>query len=314
DGDLVLVKGAPEEVLTRADRYLDAGTERSLTAAMRQDLRAINDRIAARGLRVLGLAYKTRGAGDEGNYAGLVWIGLVALTDPIRPGVGSAIRACRAAGIRTILLTGDHARTAAAIYRELNLGNGAPVVFDASRVEELSPETLGKLVRDVDVSARVPPADKYRIVRALQAGGEIVAMTGDGINDAAALRAADVGVAMGARGTDVARDVADVVLMTDDFDGIAAAIAQGRTIHTNISKALRFLLPTNFSEILVPLGALAVGIPRPMSAIQFLWINLLSDVAPALALAVEPAEPDVMSRSPRNPSAPILSRPALLGI
>src|SRR6185503_18543804 len=144
------------------------------------------------------------------------------------------------AGIRTILLTGDHARTAAAIYRELGLPNGAPHIVDASHVDELSPERLSELVHEVDVFARVSPADKCRIVRALQARGEVVAMTGDGINDAAALRAADIGVAMGARGTDVARDVADVVLVTDDFGGIVAAVAQGRTIHTNIAKALRF--------------------------------------------------------------------------
>src|SRR6185295_13517494 len=145
---------------------------------------------------------------------------------------------------------------------------------DASHVEELSPDKLGKLVHEVDVFARVSPADKYRIVRALQANGEVVVMTGDGINDAAALRAADIGVAMGARGTDVARDVADVVLLDDDLGVIVTAVAQGRTIHANIAKALRFLLATNFSEILVTLGALGLGLGRPMSAIQFLWINL----------------------------------------
>jgi len=313
-GDVVMVKGAPEQVLARADRWLDDGVERPLTADTRAELRRINDRIAARGLRVLGLAFKTAAPAAAPEFDALVWVGLAALTDPVRPGVGAAIRACRGAGIRTILLTGDHARTAAAIYRELDLGNGAPHVFDASHVDEVSPDTLRTLVHEVDVFARVSPADKYRIVRALQAGGEVVAMTGDGINDAAALRAADIGVAMGARGTDVARDVADVVLLTDDFDGIAAAVAQGRTIHTNIGKSLRFLLATNFSEILVTLGALAVGIPRPMSAIQFLWINLLTDVAPALALAVEPAERDVMARAPRDPSAPMLSKTTLLGI
>src|SRR5207248_2269801 len=204
-GDVVMVKGAPEQVLARADRWLDDGVERPLTADTRAELRRINDRIAARGLRVLGLAFKTAAPAAAPEFDALVWVGLAALTDPVRPGVGAAIRACRGAGIRTILLTGDHARTAAAIYRELDLGNGAPHVFDASHVDEVSPDTLRTLVHEVDVFARVSPADKYRIVRALQAGGEVVAMTGDGINDAAALRAADIGVAMGARGTDMAR-------------------------------------------------------------------------------------------------------------
>ncbi|HTO13502.1 MAG TPA: HAD-IC family P-type ATPase [Candidatus Binatia bacterium] len=314
DGELVMVKGAPEQVLARADRWLEDGVEQPLTESARKERRRLNDRIAERGLRVLGLAFRTLDGEAAAPYEGLVWVGVVALTDPIRPGVGHAIRACRTAGIRTVLLTGDHARTAAAIYRGLALGNGAPQVLDASHVGELSPDRLTSLVEKVDVFARVSPADKYRIVRALQARGEVVAMTGDGINDAAALRAADIGVAMGDRGTDVARDVADVVLLTDDFGGIVAAVAQGRTIHTNISKSLRFLLATNFSEILVTLGALAAGVPRPMSAIQFLWINLLSDVAPALALAVEPAERDVMARPPRDPGAPMLSKSTLLGI
>src|SRR5262249_43250566 len=161
---------------------------------------------------------------------------------------------------------------------------------DAAGMVSADAATIRDLVRDVDVFARVSPAEKYQIVRALQADGHVVAMTGDGINDAAALRAADIGIAMGARGTDVARDVADVVLLDDDLGAIVTAVAQGRTIRANISKALRFLLATNFSEILVTLGALAVGVGRPMSPIQFLWINLVSDVLPALALAVEPPE------------------------
>ena len=281
-----------------------------------REIRAVNDRIAARGLRVLALAFKPATAPEEPTYDELVLAGLVALTDPIRPGVAEAIRACRSGRHPD---DPDHRRSCPHRGRDLpragarqrrSRGSSTPRASS-----ELGPEdAAGKLVRDVDVFARVSPADKYRIVRALQAGATIVAMTGDGINDAAALRAADVGVAMGARGTDVARDVADVVLMDDDFDGIVAAIDQGRTIHRNIGKALRFLLATNFSEILVTLGALAVGIPRPMSAIQFLWINLLSDVAPALALAIEPAEPDVMTRPPRDPHAPILPRASLIEI
>jgi Ca2+-transporting ATPase len=228
--------------------------------------------------------------------------------------VPDAIRACRRAGIRPVIITGDHARTAAAVYGELGRGDGPVRIRDASHLGEVGPEQLRALVREVDVFARVSPRDKYRIVRALREGGDVVAMTGDGINDAAALRAADVGVAMGERGTDVARDVADVVLLGDDFGGIVAAIEQGRTIRANIGKSLRFLLATNVSEILVTLGGLALGIPRPMSAIQFLWINLLSDVAPALALAVEPPEPDVMSQPPRDPAAPMLPRGAMIEI
>jgi len=308
---LIAMKGAPEQVIVRCDRRLQQGVPEPLTAETRRTLLELNDQIAARGLRVLALAVGEVAALDEGCYDGLVWLGLVALTDPIRPGVADAIRACRGAGIRTVLITGDHARTAAAIYRELDLRGGPLHVFDGAHVGEVGPERLQKLVRDVDVFARVSPADKYHIVRALQANGEVVAMTGDGINDAAALRAADIGVAMGVRGTDVARDVADVVLLTDDFAGVVAAVEQGRTIHTNIGKSLRFLLATNFSEIIVTLGALAGGVPRPMSAIQFLWINLLSDVAPALALAMEPAEADTMARPPRDPAAPMLSRSAL---
>ncbi len=311
---LIMMKGAPEQVLARADGWIREGRHAPLTAADKRDISAMNDRIAARGLRMLGLAFKTVRAAEAPSYQGFTLAGLVALTDPIRPGVPEAIRACRTAGIRPVVLTGDHARTAAAVYGELGRGLGRAKVFDASHVGELGADELGALVREIDVFARVSPRDKYRIVRALQAAGEVVAMTGDGINDAAALRAADIGVAMGARGTDVARDVADVVLVGDDFDGIVAAIEQGRTIHANIGKSLRFLLSTNVSEILVTLGGLALGIPRPMSAIQFLWINLLSDVAPALALAVEPAEADVMTRAPRDPAAPMLARPALFEI
>jgi P-type Ca2+ transporter type 2C len=312
--ELIVLKGAPEHVLARADRWLEGGKEEPLTPEVKGRLMKLNDRIAGRGLRLLGLAFKETATAKDPSYHGLTWVGLVALTDPVRPGVAEAIRTCRASGIRTVVITGDHARTASAIYRELGLRNGDPHVFDASHVDELSSDTLRRLVRGVDVFARVSPADKYRIVRALQETGGVVAMTGDGINDAAALRAADIGVAMGARGTDVARDVADVVLMEDDFGGMVAAVEQGRTIHANIGKSLRFLLATNLSEILVTLAALAVGIPGRLSAIQFLWINLLSDVAPALALAVEPADPDVMARPPRDPAAPMLSPAALAGI
>jgi Ca2+-transporting ATPase len=312
---LVTVKGAPEEVLALSSSWLDGETVQPLTREARAEILAANGRIAAGGMRVLALAFKQIASSAEATYDDLTWIGLVALSDPVRPGVREAIQACERAGIRPVILTGDQARTAAAIYRDFDpAGRRSPRVVEASQLAGLDPAALVELVADVDVFARVSPAHKHQIVRALQAGGHVVAMTGDGINDAAALRAADIGVAMGARGTDIARDVADVVLMDDDFASIVQAVEQGRTIHANISKALRFLLSTNFSEILVTIGAMALGVARPLSAIQYLWINLLSDVFPALALAMEPPEPDVMNRPPLDPRAPILSRSSLIEI
>jgi P-type Ca2+ transporter type 2C len=311
---LVMVKGAPEEVLALAAFWLDGGSVQPLTRESRAEILATNARVAASGMRILALAFKQVSPSTQATYDDLTWVGLVALNDPIRPGVREAIQACRRAGIRPVILTGDQARTASAIYRDFDPAGRSPRVIEAAELSRLDPATLATVAAEVDVFARVSPAHKYQIVRALQAGGHVVAMTGDGINDAAALRAADIGVAMGARGTDIARDVADVVLMDDDFSSIVRAVEQGRTIHANISKALRFLLSTNFSEILVTLGALALGASRPMSAIQFLWINLLSDVVPALALAVEPPEPDVMARPPLDPREPILDRASLVEI
>jgi Ca2+-transporting ATPase len=312
---LVAVKGAPEEVLALAASWLDGETVGPLTPESRAEILAANGRIAASGMRVLALAFKRIASAAEATYDDLTWVGLVALSDPVRPGVREAIQACERAGIRPVILTGDQASTASAIYRDFDpMGRRSPRVIEAAQLSGLDPATLVAVAAEVDVFARVSPAHKHQIVRALQAGGHVVAMTGDGINDAAALRAADIGVAMGARGTDIARDVADVVLMDDDFGSIVQAVEQGRTIHANISKALRFLLSTNFSEILVTLGALALGAARPMSAIQYLWINLLSDVFPALALAMEPPEPDVMDRPPLDPREPILTRARLVEI
>jgi Ca2+-transporting ATPase len=305
---LTAVKGAPEAVLLRATRLATPEGTVPLDAAARARIRARYDAIAARGLRVLALACKEAAADGGPTYDDLVWIGLVALTDPVRAGVREAIAACRAAGIRTVMLTGDHPQTAMAIARELGLGTH---VVEASEIASADAQRWRELAAAADVFARVSPSDKHQIVRALQTAGHVVAMTGDGINDAAALRAADIGIAMGAGGTDLARDVADVVLLEDDFGALVRAVAQGRAIQTNVSRSLRFLLSTNFSEILATLGALAIGMPRPVSAIQLLWINLLSDVAPALALAVEPADRSVMDDPPRNPAAPILSRDAL---
>jgi Ca2+-transporting ATPase len=305
---LTAVKGACEAVLARTTRVMSGDEPRPLDDETRQQIRALEARVAARGLRVLGLALKETAPNGEPSWDDLVWVGLVALTDPVRPGVREAIAACRRAGIRTVMLTGDHAQTAVAVARELGLGTR---VVESAELAGADAARLAQLAAEADVFARVSPAHKYQIVRALQSAGHVVAMTGDGINDAAALRAADIGVAMGARGTDLARDVADVVLLDDDFGALVRAVEQGRAIHTNVGRSLRFLLSTNFSEILVTLGALAFAVPRPLSAIQLLWINLLSDVAPALALAIEPADHSIMDRPPRDPAASILPRAAL---
>jgi Ca2+-transporting ATPase len=297
-------------VLGRADRRLDAeGAIVPLDAAAREAALGANRGLARRGLRVLGLAYAEAGS-DTHRFDGLVWIGLVGLTDPVRPGVREAIQACREAGIDIVILTGDQAHTGAAIARELGLPpEGRPRVVEPGQLAGLDPAALGGLARGADVFARVSPSDKHEVVRALQSGGDVVTMTGDGVNDAAALRAADTGVAMGARGTDVARDVADVVLLEDDFGALVEAVAQGRAIQANVARALEFLLATNLSEILVTMGSLWTGVaPSPA---QLLWINLLSDVAPALALATEPPDRDIMREPPRNAAEPLLDRPLL---
>ena len=312
---IVMAKGAPEEILRRSTRRLDGVTIEALTGETRRDVLSANARMADRGMRVLGLAFSELDPDDEPAYEGLVWVGLVALVDPIRAGVREAIAACRRAGIRVAIITGDQSRTAVAVARELGLvRDGRVRVLEASQLVEISPDVLEGLARGVDVFARVSPTHKYQIVQALQAGGDVVAMTGDGVNDAPALKGADIGVAMGGQGTELARDLADVVLLDDDFGSIVSAVEQGRTIYVNIKKALRFLLATNFSEILVTVGAMALGVARPMTALQFLWINLLTDVFPALALSFEPAEPEVMSEPPRNPGESILSNHALLGM
>jgi Ca2+-transporting ATPase len=312
---IAMVKGAPEQVLAHSATFFDgAGTPPLLPDDRRAVLEA-NAAMANQGMRVLGLGFKDAVDPEDGGYDRLTWVGLVGLADPVREGVRETIAACRRAGIRPVMITGDQSLTALAVAREAGLvADGAQSVLDATQLDGLDDAELGRRARTTTVFARVSPAHKYRIVRALQEAGEVVAMTGDGINDGPALRAADIGVAMGAQGTDLARELADVVLLDDDFGSIVAAVEQGRTIHGNIRKALRFLLSTNFSEIVMTLGALALGGIRPLSAIQFLWINLLSDVWPALALAVEPPEHDVLARPPRDPAAPILDARTLLGV
>jgi Ca2+-transporting ATPase len=306
---LVVVKGAPEEVLRGSTRWARAAGDAELDGAARRRILSANDRMAGEGMRVLGLAWKTLDAHAEASWDELTWVGLVGLIDPIRPGVREAIALCHQAGIRPVMITGDQGLTAVAVGRQLGLlRDGQVRVLEAGELARLDVTALRGVVREVDVFARVAPAQKYEIVRALQAGGEVVAMTGDGVNDGPALKAADIGVAMGQRGTEMARDLADVVLMDDDFGSIVAAVENGRTLRANLQKALRFLLATNLAEVLVTFGATLMGGAQPLSALHLLWINLVSDVVPALALGMEPAEAGIMRRPPPEPGAALLSR------
>jgi Ca2+-transporting ATPase len=279
---------------------------------------AENERMAGNALRVLGVAYAFIEDVEDGESEGeepdlihfqenLIWLGLVGMADPVRSGVQDLIGLFHKAGIDTVMITGDQAPTAYAIGKELNLSKGEQLeILDSTNLSRIDPEVLKALSERVHVFARVSPANKLQIVQALQGAGKIVAMTGDGINDGPALKAANIGIAMGHTGTDIAREVADVVLEDDNLETMIIAIRQGRTIYRNIRKTVHFLLSTNMSEILVTLTATAAGLGEPLNALQLLWINLMSDIAPGLALALEPPEPDVMDLPPRDPRDPII--------
>ncbi|MES2300197.1 MAG: cation-transporting P-type ATPase [Pseudomonadota bacterium] len=298
---LVAVKGDPAQVLALCQRRLVGASARELDEAARQDIVRQNARMAERQLRVLGFAYTELRSHEPVESAALTWIGLLGLADPLRPGIDQLIKQLHGAGIRTVMLTGDQALTAREIGKSLHLNHGAPLsVINSDDLDSFAPARLGKLIGHAHIFARVSPAHKLRIVRALQAGGQVVAMTGDGINDAPALRAANIGIAMGG-GTDVALSVADIVLKDDQLETLLTALREGRIISSNIRKSLRFLLSSNLSEILMVLGAVGVGSGPPLTPMQLLWLNLLSDMLPAIALAAEPAENDVMVQAPRPP-------------
>ncbi|MGD8825098.1 MAG: HAD-IC family P-type ATPase [Myxococcales bacterium] len=305
-GTLRAVKGSPQQVLSLCDRIYVHGAIRALDESDMASVEAENGRMAGRALRVLGVAYDER-EGDAPQR--LIWLGLVGMTDPPRAGMRALIEEFHQAGIDTAMITGDQSATAYAIAKELHLArDGMLEILDSTHMEEVPPEVLSSLAQRVQVFSRVSPAHKLEIVQALQRGGRVVAMTGDGINDGPALRAADVGIAMGATGSEVAREVADVVLERDDLESLVEAIKQGRTIHDNIRKSVHFLLSSNTSEILVMMGGISAGLGEPLTPIQLLWLNLITDIFPGLGLAVEPSEPDVMQRPPRGFDDPLLRR------
>jgi Ca2+-transporting ATPase len=311
---MALMKGSPEEVLGMCQRLARADGEVLLDEAAVEAIAAANTSMAGRAMRVLALAERTLPAGYPSDELGrgYTFLGLIGLVDPVRVAVPAAVDALRGAGIRTVMITGDQALTATAVARELGLDHASALhVLEAGDLAALDGETLRGLVRDVQVFARVPPEMKLAVVRALQANGQVVAMTGDGVNDGPALRAADVGVAMGQHGTELARELADVVLSTDDFSLMADAVEEGRLVRANIRRVLHYLLSTNASEVWVVAGAVAAGLPSPLTPLQLLWLNLVTDIAPGLGLAVEPREPDLMRQPPRDPREPIIPRPLL---
>jgi magnesium-transporting ATPase (P-type) len=304
----VFVKGAAEQVLAMCNRQRGVGEDEPL------DLQYWQERMAgtgALGQRVLALAMKAVDAGQrelgfadmEGGYA---LLGMVGISDPPREEAVAAVAACRAAGICVKMITGDHADTARAIAAQLGMGGGR--ALSGAELDALDDTALRQTVREVDVFARASPEHKLRLVEALQANGEVVAMTGDGVNDAPALKRADIGVAMGMKGTEVAKEAAEMVLADDNFATIARAVEEGRTVYDNIRKAIVFIMPTNGGEAGVVLLAIAFGMVLPITPVQILWVNMVSAVTLALALSFERAEPDVMRRAPRAPGEPILSR------
>jgi magnesium-transporting ATPase (P-type) len=305
----LFVKGAPERVLAMCAAQLgrDGGEQPVDPAYWAQRIAELADQ----GERVLGFAARQPAAlpprlGFADLDAGLIFLGIVGFIDPPRDEAVAAIAECRSAGIAVKMITGDHAATAAAIGRQLGLAENLQVITGAE-LDELTDADLRDTALRVSVFARTSPEHKLRIVRALQADGDVVAMTGDGVNDAPSLKQADVGIAMGRKGTEAAKEAAEMVLLDDNFASIVAAVHEGRTVYDNIRKVAAWTLPTNGGEVLTVIAAIFVGFILPMSAVQILWINLITTVTLGLALAFEPAEPDAMRRPPRDARAPLLS-------
>ena len=309
DGLVAYSKGAPEVILDACTRAIGPDGTRTLDPALREQILATAQEMARQALRVLAVSYKP-GASREDAEREMVFLGLVGMIDPPRPEARPAIATCEQAGIEVVMITGDHAVTAQAIADELGLLKGKRTVT-GSEVETLPEEELERQVQDIAVYARVSPAHKLRVVTAWQKHGRIVAMTGDGVNDAPALKKADIGIAMGITGTEVTKEAGDMVLLDDNFASIVAAVEEGRTIFSNIKKYLTYLLSSNIGEILLMAGATLMGLPLPLTAVQLLYVNLATDGLPALALSVDPPDADLMRRKPRDPRKSIFTRPVV---
>ncbi|MBI4740045.1 MAG: cation-transporting P-type ATPase [Betaproteobacteria bacterium] len=309
-GRALYCKGAPETVLPLCTRVLAGGRSAPLDEAARQSLLGAQDEMAGQGLRVLALAWKPLAAGEEPEESALALCGLVGLEDPPRPGVADAMARCHSAGVKVIMVTGDHPHTALAIAREIGLVRGAqPTVLIGDTLPKMSPAQL-QLALDAEeiLFARVTAEQKMLIVQALKRKGEIVAVTGDGVNDAPALKTADIGIAMGLSGTDVAKEAADIVLLDDNFASIVSAIEEGRAVFENLRKFLTYILTSNIPELVPYLAFMLFRIPLPLTVIQILAVDLGTDMLPALALGAEAPHPGIMRQPPRARSERLLSR------
>jgi Ca2+-transporting ATPase len=317
---VVATKGAPDIVLELCSQVQTIRDQtRPLDEATRQAILRANDEMAGQALRVLALAYRVESTAPaevtpEALEHSLIFVGLIGIIDPPRPEVRPALETARQAGVRTLMITGDYPDTARAIAQQIGLLQADHQVLTGRALQEMSEAELTDQVLHTDVFARVSPAHKVRIVGALKANQQVVAMTGDGVNDAPALKRADIGVAMGITGTDVAKATADMVLTDDNYASIVAAIDQGRVIYSNIRKFVFYLLSCNLAEILAILTAILAGLPSPLKPIQLLTLNLITDGAPALALGLEKGDPDIMRRPPRPAREPIINREMWLGI
>jgi P-type Ca2+ transporter type 2C len=308
-GTTAYSKGAAEVVVADCEFELRGDLAAPLTQADRLRLNDVEREMAEQGLRVLALARKPAATIDDAER-GMTFLGLVAIMDPPRAEAHAAVRTCEEAGITAVMITGDHPLTARTVARELGLLKGR--VVSGRDLESMTEADLERDVDSISVYARVSPADKLRVVGAWQRRGQVVAMTGDGVNDAPALKKADVGIAMGITGTDVSKEAAGMTLLDDNFATIVAAVEEGRIVFGNIKKYLTYLLSSNVGEIVLMAGAVLAGLPLPLTAVQILYVNLATDGLPALALAVDPPEPDLMQRKPRNPRTGVFTRPLVV--
>lgn len=309
---IIFTKGAIDSILKVADRILINGKERKITKEDKENIMKASDTMAVDALRVLGLAYTYA---DELKEENLVFVGLVGMIDPPRPECKNAVSIFKRAGITTIMITGDHKTTALAIAKELGIAEENGEALSGDEIDALTPEQLQEKVKTVHVFARVSPENKVQIVTAIKANGNIAAMTGDGVNDAPSLKAADIGIAMGITGTDVAKGAADMVLTDDNFASIEKAVEEGRGIYTNIKKTVLFLLSTNIAEVLAMFAVVIMSLflvdhnlPTPLLAIHILWVNLITDSLPAVALGADEKESGIMDDKPRNPKESLFSR------